>query len=45
MFQIIIWARKTNILGPKKIWVRKSITSVNDIGAHQDPKIKGAVVP
>jgi len=33
-----VWVRNTNILGPKKIWVAKSITTLNDIGTHQEPR-------
>ena len=29
-----VWVRKTNILGPKKVWVPKSTLILNDIGTH-----------
>jgi len=29
-----VWVRKTNILGPKKIWVPKPTSILNDIGTH-----------
>ena len=29
-----IWVRKSNIIGPKKIWVPKSTTLSFDIGTH-----------
>ena len=32
-----VWVQRTNIIGPKKIWVSKS-TSLLDIGTHQDSK-------
>jgi len=30
-----VWIHKTNIIGPKKIWVPKSISVLNDVGMHQ----------
>ena len=33
-----IWARKTNILGSKKIWVPKSTPLLIDIGMHKDSR-------
>ena len=30
-----VWVRSTNVIGPKKIWVLKSTTSLFDIGIHQ----------
>jgi len=30
-----IWVRKTNILGPKKVWVPKSTNLFLKIGTHQ----------
>jgi len=34
-----LWVRKTNILGPKIIWVPKSTPLLIDIGTHQDSKM------
>ena len=33
-----IWVRKTNILGPKKVWVLKSTPILHNIGTHQCSK-------
>ena len=34
-----IWVRSTNVIGPKKIWVPKSITPLFDAGTHQGSKM------
>ena len=30
-----VWLHKTNIIGPKKIWVLKLNSTSNDVGTHQ----------
>ena len=32
-----VWARNTNIQGPKKVWVPKSTNLLNDVGTFQSP--------
>ena len=39
-----VWVRNTNTLGPKKIWVPKSIIQLFDIGTHQDVESGGTLI-
>ena len=33
-----VWDQKTNIFGPKKVWVSKLTTTLHDIDTHEDSK-------
>jgi len=39
------FVRKTNTLGPKKVWVLKSTNLLLNIGMHQGSETYGEVVP